>query len=468
MFDWLYQSVFMAHTATKKSVPSIKPDFNFSQVMDIFQLDNLYTKSYPFMTCPQTIDHYRKSKVMFLMRGLPGSGKSTLVDILKRIYSHSCQVCSADHFFMSEETGEYKFDRSKISDAHQTCQRNAEDACRAGINAIVIDNTNIRMDESHNIHQVPLDTIQARLHQYRPFIPFFFGLFVNHEQSTTIIEQAYDYYHQALQTFPMLKKDLERISREKNVSVNSLLNRSNMIGTPKLLHCTVKFIGKPTDQSRRQYTDYAGNVRVSHLLGKLCSAYIVSFIITPRTLGARLIFPERHTWSIWDMNDDEAFDKNNGSQGDQKGCEMCSSLMVRSFTEDEEQQVDIIDVEENFEEHERGLQSTSAISDKPLCQRCSIRYEQARYHQSTILHPTCGFMSRAHFTVGVAPGSSAVQTGQDLLSIIQKESDLQKSCVALCDNKLNQTVMKYMGNGECAVYLKEPILVQTIFSGAFH
>ncbi|CAF1499480.1 unnamed protein product, partial [Didymodactylos carnosus] len=90
----------------------------------------------------------------------------------------------------------------------------------------------------------------------------------------------------------------------------------------------------------------------------------------------------------------------------------------------------------------QGFFSAIDISDKPLCSRCSIRYEQARYHQSTILHPTFGYMSRAHYPVGAAPGSSAVQTGQDLLSIIQKESDLQKPCVALCDNKLNQTVMR--------------------------
>ena len=47
-------------------------------------------------------------------------------------------------------------------------------------------------------------------------MPFYFGLFLNHEQSDYVLHQAYGYYHQALQNFPQLKTDLEQISREKS------------------------------------------------------------------------------------------------------------------------------------------------------------------------------------------------------------------------------------------------------------
>ncbi len=73
-----------------------------------------------------------------------------------------------------------------------------------------------------------------------------------------------------------------------DTSVNNLLSRSNMSVQTKILHCTVKFIGKPTDQSRKDYINYAANRLVSHLLGKMCQGYIVGFIITPRTLGKLL------------------------------------------------------------------------------------------------------------------------------------------------------------------------------------
>ena len=71
----------------------------------------------------------------------------------------------------------------------------------------------------------------------------------------------------------------------EDLPVKSLLHRNNMSAQPKILHCTVKFLGKPTDQSRREYTAYATDRRVAHLLGKMCRAYIVGFTITPRTLG---------------------------------------------------------------------------------------------------------------------------------------------------------------------------------------
>jgi len=72
------------------------------------------------------------------------------------------------------------------------------------------------LSSDRNTHQVPVDVIEGRLRQYNPLIPFYFGLFLNHEQSTNVLKQAYDYYQQALQTFPQLKKDLEKISRDNS------------------------------------------------------------------------------------------------------------------------------------------------------------------------------------------------------------------------------------------------------------
>ena len=67
-----------------------------------------------------------------------------------------------------------------------------------------------------NTHQVPGDVIEARLRQYHPLIPFYFGLFLNHEQSANVLKLAFDYYRQALQNFSQLKRELEQISRAKS------------------------------------------------------------------------------------------------------------------------------------------------------------------------------------------------------------------------------------------------------------
>jgi len=55
-----------------------------------------------------------KTKELFIIRGLPGSGKSTLAKSL------GGKHVEADMFFM--EDGEYKFDATKIKDAHSWCQ----------------------------------------------------------------------------------------------------------------------------------------------------------------------------------------------------------------------------------------------------------------------------------------------------------------------------------------------------------
>ncbi|CAF1257518.1 unnamed protein product [Adineta steineri] len=490
MFDWIFPSVLM------QNVSSTKKQGTQMRILDVQQLDHMYSLSHPFLTCQETIAHLQKTKVMFLMRGLPGSGKSTLVNILKRIYCKSFIVCSADNYFI-DSNGVYNFNRDKIGVAHQVCQQQAEDACKKNIFAIIIDNTNIRMDEcrpylqkasnygyivivveprtnwkrdpnvlmERNTHQVPLDVIQGRLRQFNPLTPFYFGLFLNHEQSTYVLQQAYDHYQQALQTFPQLKRDLERISREKNISVNGLLSRSNMSVQPKILHCTVKFIGKNTDQSRNEYTNYAANRLVSHLLGKICPGYIVGFTITPRTLGARLLFPNRNVWSIWGQDDNESPKKESSSHTNNNNYDNSSNnnKKQRPFHRNNKSKITTTD---NFNTNDdENASMVRSVDDVLLVDKIIPTNES---EQISFLHPTFGFLSRAHLTCGVAPDISAAQTGHDMTEMIKKESDYIHRNTPTPESNDERTVMKFFGEGHCIVYLKEPIPIDTVFTGCFH
>jgi predicted kinase len=58
-------------------------------------------------------------KILYIVRGIPGSGKSTLA---KKLVEHDFLVCEADKYFVDKETGEYKFDFTKIKEAHKFCQ----------------------------------------------------------------------------------------------------------------------------------------------------------------------------------------------------------------------------------------------------------------------------------------------------------------------------------------------------------
>lgn len=68
-------------------------------------------------------------KTLFLLRGLPGAGKSTLADSLGIDY------VEADMFFMQD--GEYKFDGAKLKEAHEWCQGRVRKIMELGMSVAV-------------------------------------------------------------------------------------------------------------------------------------------------------------------------------------------------------------------------------------------------------------------------------------------------------------------------------------------
>lgn len=78
-------------------------------------------------------------KNLILLRGLPGSGKSTTAKLLGAGSSGTAHY-EADMFFMRD--GEYKFDFSQIKEAHKWCQSSVERTMFLGHNStIIVSNT---------------------------------------------------------------------------------------------------------------------------------------------------------------------------------------------------------------------------------------------------------------------------------------------------------------------------------------
>ena len=78
--------------------------------------------------------------VLVILRGLPGSGKSTVARGLSGV------VCSADDYFVWPD-GVYRFDPSLISAAHAACYKKAAFEMASGFNNVVLDNTNTQFWE---------------------------------------------------------------------------------------------------------------------------------------------------------------------------------------------------------------------------------------------------------------------------------------------------------------------------------
>lgn len=88
-----------------------------------------------------------------LIRGIPGSGKSTIASKLDAV------LIEADQFFENRD-GEYKFDRRFIKDAHAWCQFEMKRLLLAG-NSVVVANTFVKRWEVERyleiVHSLGLD-----------------------------------------------------------------------------------------------------------------------------------------------------------------------------------------------------------------------------------------------------------------------------------------------------------------------
>lgn len=76
---------------------------------------------------------------LILIRGLPGSGKST------KAITYDAQHIEADMYFV-DSAGKYRFDPSKLPLAHAWCQQQAEDWLKQGKD-VVVSNTFIKQWE---------------------------------------------------------------------------------------------------------------------------------------------------------------------------------------------------------------------------------------------------------------------------------------------------------------------------------
>jgi predicted kinase len=117
-------------------------------------------------------------KVLYIVRGIPGSGKSTFA---KQLTSN---VFEADHYFYDND-GNYNFIPSEIKEAHKECQQFVRYAMESSIQKIAVSNTftqewemepyldmakengytvfTVVVENRHggkNVHNVPEDKIQ--------------------------------------------------------------------------------------------------------------------------------------------------------------------------------------------------------------------------------------------------------------------------------------------------------------------
>ncbi|CAG0897158.1 unnamed protein product [Cyprideis torosa] len=265
-----------------------------------------------------------RSKVMIIMRGLPGSGKSYLVTQLQSIYPDS-RVCSADLYF--SRSGVYRFHPSKLKEAHAFSQQSALEACQEGVLLVIVDNTNVKCWEfsryrqiatrfhyivvimesqtpwrfdpmilaQKNSHGVDEKTLQMRVNQWEQSVPYFYAWMLNSDDHNEVLSLGRTWLWECLQD-PVFKEDFEEFANSSlrrlygtgqvSPDASVLMSYFRRPHPDHLLHCTARFCGRgPPDSSALAYHNRP-DVRLA--IGRATELKIMCFVVTARSFAAKI------------------------------------------------------------------------------------------------------------------------------------------------------------------------------------
>ncbi|XP_060590391.1 2',3'-cyclic-nucleotide 3'-phosphodiesterase-like isoform X2 [Ruditapes philippinarum] len=410
----------------------------------------------PYLSDAATVDFIKHSHTMFIMRGLPGSGKSTLVKCLQEVYKGI--VCSADDFFYDND-GTYNFDAGRLSEAHKFCQDKASYHCDKGKPVVIIDNTNIQRwsmsfyvklaqnschyhvviveprtpwrydpDElaARNIHNVDRDLISKKLKSLTDNVyrPLYYGWFVCKTDSSLLVKKSREVLKQCLDEILWPDLGAEDVS-DSFRALEEILNNVVICYTDPvpMLHCTAAYL------ARRSKDAYHTEEYVLESLGKAFSLRISGFVYSKQAISARVDIVESTCNTL-----------------------KAGYLAAKSRT---------LGAEGN------GINDTNIVAKlymKTEEEKLRDKYSDVHLHSqdSEKKHSLFNHGCSAHITISYANDGQSKLSGENLLNILELEFygkvKQKRSKVGL--------VSAY-GNDMFQIQLSEPIEVKSLFQGFY-
>lgn len=423
------------------------------------------TFRFPFFDDVATTTYVCGAKVMFLLRGLPGSGKTELAKKLKATFRNAV-LCSADYYFSRGNGGTYQWDPRLLGPAHRKCQARAEKACRTnGTNVVVVDNTNIRFSEmefytnlanetnfivvvvvpktpwkfdplqlaARNDHGVSLDVLVRKKKEWEAAIPQYYGWFI-HETDSLALDSIAGSYLSELARSRAFWSDFTFYAPNARHDLHGFFQSHGVNDDQSILHCTANYCGtadKPGD------VDYAKRQEVRNACGKAYSLQVVGFLVTPRTFGARIKLG-RSALTLWNQDDDERPRTTAGF------FDLAHSMEHLNLTD------------------KMVSKSQKQRQRRSLC-NTTLHWSQDQNDPAYKFRPTRGRGSRAHLTLGCSGTTQPVQTGLDLIELVQCEKRANQN-VPSPSFRVHKGIAASHGDGLWAIYLDRPIIVQALFS----
>ncbi|XP_020368320.1 2',3'-cyclic-nucleotide 3'-phosphodiesterase [Rhincodon typus] len=365
--------------------------------------------NFPFLNDNGTIETIKEAHTLFVLRGLPGSGKSILGKAIKEKYPQSLACASkfppvadeaetdCDRYAQVDEGLEWGFKEIKnvivVDDNHLAAKRLDHLTSLARDNdyivLIVSPKTEWRNDceklATQSQWKLTVEQLNSMKQSYQEYIiPYFFGWFLLRRSAQEMRKNAEDFLKQLSEMEVFLKEFVGCVEwhSEEKFNLQEYFQKK-----PRTLHCTTKFCNYGEVPVCRAYAE---SKVVEDNYSKAFTLQVVALFVTPRTVGARVLLNKNQEllWPKEQEGDD-------GGDGKEK-------------------------------------------ADLP-------------------------FGSRAHITLACAPRVKAVQTGLDLLHILKLEEGKQPTH----EVDVEKGQLCCYDEGQWILNLTKPIEVKTLFSGFY-
>lgn len=239
-----------------------------------------------------------------------------------------------------------------------------------------------------------------------------------------------------------------------------------------MLHCTANYFGDCPSPALKEYFG-----RIKENITMNFENTVIGLVITPRTFGVRLKLSSEQLL-LWGGDDNEKKAKDLSIIKERKAAD---SFRIESF-EDGRDSVSSLSsalasqlIENAPEEAERSLNTTALGNTKstvlrkkssryfPNCQASLVCLSSKPNVGEPDFHPVTGPGRKAHMTIGVAPGESAVTTGYDLLEIV----DLEEQGREWPTYSTPRGWLRDYGEGRWVLYMNNKIFVDSMFAGVY-
>jgi len=430
--------------------------------------DTMVTMDPNFLSDRDSLALLENSLTMIILRGLPGSGKSTLARKVKEALPRA-EICSADHFFTDDLSGEYRFDRSQLSEAHSACQATAEALCQVWSPVIVIDNTNVQKFEIYpyiklanryrysvlvletqtpwakdpeelarrNTHGVAREMIAKKVNQWQQLSPWYYGWFLHLSDSRLLLKRALSSISRILPSVQEQQSWLPATSSE----LSSRYSRQMLHGASSdILHCTSCYLGKSQEKKQGQEEESQKQAYevCARAAGRAFPLTVVGFFISPRTWGAR-VHLSKEQMKLW-FKDKVPTSSSSENQHSKLPKNSKERIPANKVNREEE-----VNLEGGFE----ACQTTMEVQPRAV----SLDGEEEGSNSGR----------RAHITLGCAEGVRPMQAGIDLENILE--------VLHLGDENSDGTEVEegrlYHAGDAIYLELKQPITFSSFFTGSY-